>query len=128
MQERTRTKKVTEEVYIPQYYENTTRLEELNRTVKNLRILYRYYSNLSKKLMTKLRTAESERDAYKQLADYLQKKLENINATVEELEGLVERLKESQRTQFQVFTTIIGTLIFFLAVLFFKGVKIRKVI
>ncbi|MCD6422458.1 hypothetical protein J7L13_03885 [bacterium] len=79
--------------------------------------LYRYYSNLSQRLMTKLKVLESERNAYKQLADYLRDRLGKANATAEELVGLLEEQRSSFEHAIIALTTFLGLLVLVLLVI-----------
>jgi len=93
---------------------------------ESYRKLYEHYSNLSQKLLTKLKVVESERDAFKQLVNYLREKLGATNATVEELEELVEQLEENWRMQLQRVVAVAGAVILVLVMLLLVVREIYK--
>lgn len=93
---------------------NATMPAKPNATAENLETLYHYYSNLSQKLLTKLRVLESEKSTYEQLINYLKERLGATNATVEELGQKIELLAKERQELERRWLLSMAVLAFFL--------------
>jgi len=110
--------RVVHRTTVYRYYTNATNITYLNQTIVNLttsyEVLYRYYSNLSQKLMTKVQVLESEKQTYQNLVNYLKGLINRQNATMEELGQEIEKLAEERQELERRWLLSIAVLVFFL--------------